>query len=107
MTTLPNDSGYDIVLRQERVAAGLVWTAVHPGLVGCTATGRTPTEAMENLAKSRVAWMEAGVHIGEPTPEPKRSSRIAVQYAPYPGATEAKGYGSDVHNTLAETLVTS
>lgn len=57
---------YPIELQFDRAQGG--WFSSHPDLPGCTAEGEAPSEAVENLAASREAWIEAQSAGGYPIP---------------------------------------
>ncbi len=59
--------------------------ARHPDLLGCTAEGATPEEAVENLNESRELWLETRLESGYPIPEPTRdeyAGRISLRVSP-------------------------
>lgn len=41
-----------------------------PDLVGCSALGATPEEALRELAVAREVWLEAARELGRPIPPP-------------------------------------
>jgi predicted RNase H-like HicB family nuclease len=78
---------YGVVVREElRSATESVWTADHPQLSGCVATGRTEDEAVENLAKSRDAWLSWARAHSVPIPAPSETVSVTVIYAPRPAS---------------------
>lgn len=80
MTTLPNDSGFDVVLVQEKQGNSLVWTAFHPRLPGCNATGKSELQALKNLAKSRRAWINSALDDGQSIPAMHDQAAIKMTY---------------------------
>jgi antitoxin HicB len=60
---------YGISLRMDDDGA---WVARIEELPGCTAHGETPSDAMENLAEVKSAWIEDSLAAGDPIPEPVR-----------------------------------
>lgn len=50
------------------------WTCTleHEELPGCTASARSPLEALDALDQRRVAWITARFESGEPIPVPRR-----------------------------------
>ena len=58
-----------------------VWTAVHTTLPGCNAVGKTLDEAVENLAKSREAWLATANEHHIPVPEKSAEQTVAIVYA--------------------------
>jgi predicted RNase H-like HicB family nuclease len=48
-----------------------------PDLASCSAFGATPQEAVEDVMRSREAWLAAARETGRPIPEPRY--RPAVQ----------------------------
>lgn len=60
---------YDVLLIEERRDDETsIWTAEHPELAGCNATGRDESEALGNLETARAVWMKAAVELGTPVP---------------------------------------
>ncbi len=41
-----------------------------PDLVSCSAFGKTPQEALEEVLQARDAWLEAAREQGKPVPKP-------------------------------------
>jgi predicted RNase H-like HicB family nuclease len=42
-----------------------------PDLVSCSAFGRTPQEALEEVLQARDAWLAAALKQGKPVPKPR------------------------------------
>jgi predicted RNase H-like HicB family nuclease len=42
-----------------------------PDLASCSALGDTPEQALAEVAKAKVAWIEAAREAGKPVPEPR------------------------------------
>ena len=42
-----------------------------PDLVACSAFGKTPAEALEQLQVAKIAWLEAAREAGRPIPRPR------------------------------------
>ena len=69
---------YDIELRQEKQSDGNdVWSASHPDLLGCIATGETPSAAIAALAEVSRVWLERADEIGQKVPEPSTDYRYS------------------------------
>ncbi|HET9765664.1 MAG TPA: type II toxin-antitoxin system HicB family antitoxin [Thermoanaerobaculia bacterium] len=48
-----------------------------PDLRYCSAFGGTPQEALAEVERARVAWLEAANAAGKPIPEPRYRAQIA------------------------------
>lgn len=60
---------YSIQLTEEQRPDGSsIWTAEHPDLPGCNASGADESEAVRNLDRARDAWMATAAHIGVSIP---------------------------------------
>lgn len=42
-----------------------------PDLEACSAFGKTPTEAVEQIQIAKAAWLEAAASAGKPIPRPR------------------------------------
>jgi antitoxin HicB len=74
---------YPIELIRDSEQGG--YFARHPDLLGCTAEGSTPEEAVRNLDESRELWLEARLDSGHPVPEPvsdEYAGRISLRTSP-------------------------
>lgn len=79
---------YDVVLVEGILLDGSkCWTALHPQLPGCNATGRGAEEALQNLEMSREAWLAIATKLGEPLPAGSENPVFTTTYLPVPGAT--------------------
>jgi antitoxin HicB len=47
------------------------YVAVAPDLLGCSAFGETPEEAVREMQDAMASWLEACERMGRPIPEPK------------------------------------
>lgn len=47
------------------------WIADIPDLEMCSAFGRTPVEALQEVEQAKVAWLEAAQANGRPIPVPR------------------------------------
>lgn len=47
------------------------WVADIPDLEYCSAFGRTPAEALEEVLQAKEAWLESARQHGDPIPEPR------------------------------------
>lgn len=91
---------YDIFLFEGRLRDGsVVWTAVHPDLHGCNATGRAQEDAVAGLAKSRKAWLMLNEQLNEEPPEPNAHPAISIIYLVQPTAVRSAP-GSQVESSL-------
>lgn len=76
-----DDVGYPIHLVEEVGTDGSRhWLALHPDLPGCNATGSTQAEAVDNLEKSRDAWLSAAAARGMQAPSPSAYA-VSIEYA--------------------------
>jgi len=84
----PNaETGYDVLLAEGKLPDGSIcWTAQHPQLPGCNATGRNEDEALENLAKSREAWLKVAADLTEDVPNGSDHPVFTTMFLPVPGA---------------------
>jgi predicted RNase H-like HicB family nuclease len=51
-----------------------------PDLIHCSAFGKTPKEALDEVLKAKAAWLEAARAAGKPIPAP-RYRPVIYQYA--------------------------
>jgi predicted RNase H-like HicB family nuclease len=82
------DAGnYDVLVAQEAMSDGAIaWTAVHPELFGCNATGASREEALANLAQARKVWLEVAAANGYEIPEPHQDASIATEFLTDPAS---------------------
>ena len=85
-----NDSIYSVRLVEEDVAGSIRWYAEHPELLGCNATGADPAAAVENLAKSRDAWLAVARELGREIPPPPDVATYTVVYLARNGTTRVR-----------------
>ncbi|HMT43833.1 MAG TPA: type II toxin-antitoxin system HicB family antitoxin [Chakrabartia sp.] len=52
------------------------WIADVPDLMGCSAHGETPAEAVDEVAIAIELWIESARAHGDPIPEPRYSPAI-------------------------------
>jgi predicted RNase H-like HicB family nuclease len=97
-TNLPEGGQYyDTLLFEEFMPDGqVIWTAVHPELQGCSATGKNDTEALENLTVARDSWLEIADRLGHQIPTPKEFLSVQRVFASRPGVRPT--VSSDVEN---------
>ena len=65
-----------IVRREDRGGGAYAWVAEHPYLPGCMAHGRSPAEAIDNLAEARELYLR-DFYVQGIAPPPPGSSKIA------------------------------
>ncbi len=49
------------------------WVADVPDLRGCSASGKTPEEAVREVMIARELWLEVAIERGTPLPDPRDS----------------------------------
>ena len=77
------EAEFSVFLVEERRADGsAVWTALHPELQGCNATGVSQPEALANLNRSREAWLAVAERTGTSIPVPVGGASITTIYSP-------------------------
>ena len=89
--SIAGESGYYEVRLIEELGPDQTstWFAVHPDLPGCHAVGITQAEALDNLHKSRKAWLSLARESDIPVAESQEHPSVVIQYAMRPGAARA------------------
>lgn len=62
------EGNYSVRLVEERRADKIIWTAEHPDLPGCNATGVDESDAVQNLDRARDAWLATAEKLGMDIP---------------------------------------
>jgi predicted RNase H-like HicB family nuclease len=75
-------SFYAIRLVEQRIpgSGASAWFAEHPALSGCHAVGKTPSQALAGLERSREAWLSVAQENGLEIPKPEETRQLAVIY---------------------------
>jgi len=79
---------------------------------GCVAEGETPQEALENLERNALAWLEVELEAGRPIPppsifeEPPSSKRLSLRLPPAIHHSAAE-WAKDNNTSLNSTVVTA
>lgn len=73
---------YRIRLVQQRTPQGEMWTAEHPGLLGCHVVRTGAQQAVDDLAVVRTDWIERARAAGEDVPPPEPNLYYELILAP-------------------------
>lgn len=60
---------YPFTVQREQLNSHAFWTATSAVLHGCVGQGDTAEEAIQELAKNEIAWIDAAIKYGIPIPE--------------------------------------
>lgn len=91
------EAEFSVFLVEElREDGSAVWTALHPELQGCNATGVSQPEALANLNKSREAWLAIAEKTGTTIPIPVGEPSITTIYSPARGANVMTTTGQEL-----------
>lgn len=83
MSQQPLPSAYQVLIVEGRLRDGSpCWTAVHPDLPGCNATGRTPEDARAGLDRAREAWLNVTISLNETVPAETANPVESTIYLP-------------------------
>ncbi len=97
------EAEFSVVLVEEvRADGSAVWTALHPELFGCNATGQSQEEALSNLNKSREAWLSIAQKTGVPVPTPQGEPSVTTMFSPARGANVMTSTGQELQTEVTQ-----
>ncbi|HYG88223.1 MAG TPA: type II toxin-antitoxin system HicB family antitoxin [Azospirillum sp.] len=70
---------YPVIVRPSAPEDGVGFVAEIPDLPGCTSTGQSPAEAIENVQGAIISWIEEARRLDQPVPPPSKRFRMITE----------------------------